>query len=200
MRKQMRTVLELPAGYEQIEEIDLQKDKRLMFLVNGAALGILAVLGVLGNLAVPIGTLYDAGAGIGAMLLRIGVLLAGIVCYIALHELVHGVFIRRYSGRPASYGFTGVYACAGSAAYFAKRDYFVIALAPVVLWGAVLAVMAPLVPRSWFWVVYFIQLVNLSGAAGDLYVVWHFRKLPPSILVQDRGVSMAVYAPAHEGK
>lgn len=31
----MRTVMELPAGYVPIDEVDLQKDKKLMLLVNG---------------------------------------------------------------------------------------------------------------------------------------------------------------------
>ena len=30
--------------------------------------------------------------------------------------------------------------------------------------------LAPLVSAPWFWVVYLVQVSNLSGAAGDLYV------------------------------
>jgi len=67
-------------------------------------------------------------------------------------------------------------------------------LAPVVFWGIVLAVINVLVPLEWFWVVYFIQIINLSGAAGDLYVTVKFSRLPSDILVQDYGVGMTVYS------
>lgn len=191
----VKTVMELPAGYGTLEEIDLQKDKKLMLWVNATALVIMVVFAAAGHSLVPINSIYDTGDGVGGMLLRVGVMVVGMVAYIVLHELVHGVCIRHFSGHPASYGFTGMYAYAGSVAYFAKRDYFVIALAPIVVWGVVLAVITLLVPENWFWVVYMIQLTNLSGAGGDLYVVYHFFRLPTDILVKDTGVSMTVYAP-----
>lgn len=88
------------------------------------------------------------------------------VLYLVLHELVHGICMRAFSGVRPHYGFTGLYAYAGSSAYFGKKPYIVIALAPIVVWGAVLAILNLLVPASWFWPVYFIQIINVSGAAG----------------------------------
>jgi hypothetical protein len=88
-----------------------------------------------------------------------------------------------------------VYAYAGSDDYYYKWPYITIALAPVVVWGVVLAVINFLVPAPWFWVVYGIQLMNLSGAAGDLYVTAKFSSLPGTILIRDYGVGMHVYAP-----
>ena len=73
-----------------------------------------------------------------------------------------------------------------------------IALAPIVIWGIFLTVLLILVPQSWFWAVYFIQLVNLSGAAGDLYVVWKFSGMRGDILIRDSGTDMTVYAPVQE--
>ena len=98
-------------------------------------------------------------------------------------------------------GFTGLYAYAGSEAYFNKRSYLVIALAPIVVWGVVLLILNFLVPTSWFWCVYFIQVCNVSGAAGDLYVSCKFSRLPADILIRDTGVSMTVYSRAErDGK
>lgn len=51
-----------------------------------------------------------------------------------------------------------------------------------------------LVPTGWFWVVYLIQMMNISGAAGDLYVSASFSKLPKDILINDTGVSMTIYS------
>jgi hypothetical protein len=117
----------------------------------------------------------------------------GYIAYIVLHELVHGIFMKHFSGVKPKYGFTLMYAYAGSEAYFNKKSYIIIALAPVVIWGAVLGVLCAVLPQSWFWVVYLIQIGNISGAAGDFYVTFKFLKLPKDILVNDTGVAMTVY-------
>ena len=78
-------------------------------------------------------------------------------------------------------------------AYFDKKSYVIITLAPIVIWGIALMILTILAPREWFWVVYFIQITNISGAAGDLYITFRFRKLPNDILINDTGVEMRVY-------
>ena len=92
------------------------------------------------------------------------------------------------------YGFTGIYAFAGSDDYYTKKSYIFIALAPVVVWGVILAVINAFVSETWFWIVYIIQISNISGAAGDLYVTVKFLKFPDDILVHDNGVSMEVFS------
>lgn len=189
----MRAYETLPEGYEEKFHIDLQKDKKLALIVNGLAIVIGLVFLVPALFVVPITTLFDMSEGLGAYALRFIGIILGSVVYIILHEAVHGVVMYYYSRKKPRFGFTGMYAYAGSDVYFDKVSYLVIALAPVVLWGVVLAVLCPLVPVDWFWVVYFIQLMNLSGAAGDIYVTWRFSKLPRDILVRDTGVAMTVY-------
>ncbi len=132
--------------------------------------------------------------GFGFYFLRLGMLTAGYAAYVVLHELVHGVCMKYFSGAPVRYGFTGLYAYAGSEAYFTKKRYFIIALAPVAVWGVVLLALCMLVPAPWFWTVYLIQIGNIAGAAGDFYVVWRFAAMPPDILVRDAGVDMTVYS------
>lgn len=102
--------------------------------------------------------------------------------------------MKYFSGAPVRYGFTGLYAYAGSEAYFTKKRYFIIALAPVAVWGVVLLALCMLVPAPWFWTVYLIQIGNIAGAAGDFYVVWRFAAMSPDILVRDAGVDMTVYS------
>ncbi len=189
----MGAVRELPAAYEEHFSIDLQKDKKLSLLVNGLALLIGAALIIPMNFAVPMASLFDISQGLLPYTLRFAALLVGMVLYIILHEVVHGITMKCYGCAKVKYGFTGLYAFAGCDEYFYKLPYLVIALAPVVVWGVVLAVAGLLVPTSWFWVVYWIQVMNLSGAAGDLYVCLRFAKLPPNTLVKDVGVSMTVY-------
>ena len=190
----MKAVSELPSGYEKICSVDLKANKKLMILVNLFAIIIAAALVIPMLFLVPIWNLFSMEAGFIPYILRFAALAVFSVLYIILHELVHGITMKLFGTKKVKYGFTGMYAFAGSDDYYGKIPYIVIALAPVVLWGIVLAIVTPLVPVEWFWVVYFIQISNLSGAAGDLYVTTKFLKLPKDILVKDEGVRMDVYS------
>lgn len=190
----MRAYTELPSGYREVDSIDLQKDKKPALLVNGVALFIVLLMVIPMHFVVPMTTLFDMSQGYGAYFLRFGVLMAAIVVYMVLHELVHGITMKMCGTKKIKYGFTGVYAFAGSNDYYDKRSYIVIALAPIVVWGVVLLVLNLLVSVQWFWIVYWVQVSNISGAAGDLYVTYRFSRLPQDILVQDYGVGMTVYS------
>ena len=194
----MKAVSQLPDAFREIYAIDLQKDKKLSLLVNGLAILIGVLLAVPMHFVVPIYTLFDMSQGLGAYCLRFGVLMVAIVAYMVAHELVHGAAMKLCGTKRVKYGYTGLYAFAGSEDYYDKAAYIFIALAPVVLWGVVLLVLQFFVPTSWFWVVYCVQLTNLSGAAGDYYVTARFSRLSKNILVRDSGVSMCVYSNAEE--
>ena len=183
----------LPEGYEKIRDIDLKKNRREALIVNGTSAIIAVAMVLIGHAFVPVQALFDMSGGAGAYFARFAVIIAGVVVYVVLHEAVHGVVMYHYCRVKPSFGFTGLYAYAGSTAFYNRRSYIVIALAPVVVWGVVLAVLMALVPKTWFWVAYFIQLNNLAGAAGDLYVTSLMMKMPEDILVRDAGVSMEVF-------
>lgn len=178
----------LPDGYKEIESIDLQKDHKIAGIVNGISLLIGVIMIFIGNTIVPILDFY-----IECSLLEWFMIILGIIVYIFLHEWVHGICMRYYSKQKPFYGFTGLYAYAGSHCYFNKKDYIVIALAPIVVWGIVLLIANIVFQYHYFWIIYFIQIMNVSGAAGDLYVSYRFSKLPEDILIKDIGVSMTIY-------
>lgn len=184
----MNAYVELPNDYKELEHIDLQKDKKMAFLVNGIGMVIMVVAFFIGHALVPITELYRTN-GITPWV----AILVGTILYMVLHELVHGIFMWHYSKQKPFYGFTGMYAYAGSNCYFNKKSYIVIALAPIVIWGIVLLILNLIFRETWFWVIYFIQICNLSGAAGDLYVSYRFSKLPEDILINDIGVGMTIY-------
>ena len=190
----MKAYESLPEGYGEILAIDLQKNKKTALLVNGLALVIGVLLAVPMHFVVPYSTLFDMKDGMSPYIFRFVSLFVLLVLYMVLHELVHGVAMKMCGTKKIKYGFTGLYAYAGSDDYYAKGPYIFIALAPVVLWGIVLAIVNPFVPTEWFWVVYLIQIANISGAAGDLYVTLKFSRLPGDILVRDYGVGMTVYS------
>lgn len=191
MKKAVHT---LPEGYRKIFSVDMQKDKQMLVRINALALLISFVMIVPAHKYISLFTLFDFDQGMGSYALRWGVILGLMVGYIFAHELVHGITMRLFGTKKVRYGFTGAYAFAASDDYYPKGAYIVIALAPVVVWGIVLAVANVLVPAEWFWVVYLIQVINVSGAAGDLYVTYRFCAMPKDILVHDSGVAMEVYS------
>lgn len=180
----------LPDGYHKLLTVDLQKNKRLALLINGLALLIALLMVFLGAYLVPLGTaVRDIHP------LHLLALFASIVVYMLLHELTHGICMKLYGSGKVRYGFTGLYAFAGSGSYFARGPYIVIALAPVIVLGAVLlALNFVFSTGAAFWFIYIVQITNISGAAGDIYVTAKFLKLPRDILIHDSGVSMTVYA------
>ena len=190
----MKAFENLPDGYHEIYAVDLQKNKKVALLVNILAILIAALLVVPMCFVVPISSLFSMETGMKNYIFRFGILLVLIIVYMVLHELVHGIAMKICGTKKVKYGFTGMYAFAGSQDFYNKKAYIYIALAPVVLWGSVLAVITPLVSAEWFWVVYMIQIINVSGAAGDLFVTVKFLRLPRDILIRDYGVGMKVFS------
>lgn len=189
----MKAIGVLPEDYGEIYSLNLQKDKREAIIVNLLALAIAAVMAVSMNFFVPVTSFFDMSGGIVRYFLRLAALIVLMVLYMVLHELVHGIAMKLCGTKRVKYGFTGLYAFAGSEDYYDKKSYIFIALAPIVLWGTVLAAVNFFVPTEWFWIVYMIQLINISGAAGDLFAAVKFSRMPKNILIQDSGVSMRVF-------
>ena len=197
---QKHSVTVLPTGYAEYFHVNLQKDKKTALAVNLTGTVLLVALLMLGHFAfVPFWHFTDDSDGFGMMLLRLAVMIAGYAAYIVLHELTHAAVMKLFGASKLRFGFTGLYAYAGSEVdYFTKGAYIAVALAPLIVWGIIFTVMLILVPVRWFWIVYFWQVGNITGAMGDLYVTVKFFKMPKDILVRDTGIEMTVYSAAEK--
>lgn len=184
----------LPRGYKEIFSVNLQKNKKMAISLNIVATVVAVIMIIPMCFVVPISALFSMEEGIGRYILRFAVLIAGSVLYLVLHEAVHGIAMKICGTKKIKFGFTGMFAYAGSSDYYDKKSYIFIALAPVVLWGIVLAVLNFVVPYEWIWVVYIIQVSNIGGAVGDFYVTLKFSRFPSDILVSDSGLGMTVYS------
>ena len=193
----MKAVKNLPEGYREICTIDLQKNKKMALVVNLLAIVIAALLAIPMHYVVPISSLFSMENGMQSYMFRFVGMFVLLILYMVLHELVHGIAMKMCGTKKVKYGFTGIYAYATSNDFYDKKTYIFIALAPVVLWGIILAVVNMFVSLEWFWVVYLIQISNLSGAAGDLYVTDKILRLPSDILIRDYGVGMTVFSKHH---
>ena len=182
-----------PEGYKKCEEIDLKADKKLCVLVNLGALLIGLILGVGMHFIVPITTIFTFEGGPIRFILRFVSLLIGSLLYIVLHELTHAIAMKIFGTKKVKFGLSATYAYAGSDDYYAKWPYLMICLSPVVLFTVILSVLLLIVPPDFFWVIWWIQIANLSGATGDFYVTARFLRLPKNALIRDYGVGMIVY-------
>ncbi len=190
----MNSIEQLPDGYAEFFRLNLQKDKKSALIVNLLAAAIMIVMVIIGCFITPVTSMLDFSSGISGFLIKNVAIFVGMIVYLILHELVHGICMKLFGAKKVKYGFTGLYAYAGSDCCFSKGAYIIIALAPIVVWGIVLLILNITVDTAWFWVVYLIQVFNISGAAGDLYVTVRFMHMPKSILVKDTGIEMTVYA------
>ncbi|MDR0914469.1 MAG: DUF3267 domain-containing protein [Oscillospiraceae bacterium] len=181
-------VKSLPSDFKQAGVIDLSKNKKQALGVNLLSLVIAILMFSAAWYAEPLSLALDLNTLIVALIF--------VVClfaYTTLHELTHGLFFRYFSKQKVHYGLTGIYAYAKSDAYFKKGEYIIIGLAPVVLFFVVFGLLMVFLPQEYFWFVYFLQIFNISGAAGDIFMIFHLRKFSKNTLIHDDGAGMKLY-------
>ncbi len=180
----------LPQGYSFFDKIDLKNNKKQFWTVQGICLATIAVmLGIGWLIESPLKIENNTESIIGLV-----VLIVGFVLYIFAHEAVHGLFMYAFCKTKIKYGFVGWAAYAGSSAYYDKKHYIIIALAPVVVWGVTFAVLNIFFHSGiWFWVIWFLQIDNVSGACGDFFCVYKTARYPKDILVNDTGLEMQIF-------
>ena len=182
----MKAYSMLPTGYKEIFNINLQQNKKLALILNFWA-GVIAIA-----MVIPASIFVSNPFSLPTW--QWWAIAGCNIAYIVLHELVHGITMKICGTKKVKYGFTGLYAFAGSNDWYDKSSYITIALAPVVVFGVILAIAQMLLPVEYFWIPWVTQVANISGAVGDAYVTAKFSKMPKDILVSDCGVGMTVYS------
>ena len=171
---------------------NLRIDERIDLVRNKKQLRTVALLSVvLALLTIAAGFLFHREWDFSAI--RLLVMAVGIFVYIVGHEAVHGALMWLFSHQKPKFGISLQYAYAGSDYRFPKKQYLIIAIAPLLVWGIVLLLLALLLPSGWFWPVWIIQVQNVSGAAGDLFMFFHILRKPDQVLIQDSGTAMTVW-------
>lgn len=182
---------QLPKEYTPSFIIDLQKNKKQAIIINVFAYIIMIIMYFLGTLYIPFNE-FTKGSN-GEIAIKFGVTITSFILYIVLHECIHGIAMKTCGTKKVKYGFTGVYAFAGSDDYYYKWPYIYIALAPVVFFLIILGIMMYFAPFEWFWPIYLIQIANIAGASGDIYVFIKMLKYPKDVLIKDSGTKMTVF-------
>ena len=183
----MKALNTVPSDYQPIMSVDMQNNKKTAAAVIVINLILTAAMVVPMLFLVPFSFFVKNYVGVFVFLLSYFV-------YIILHELTHAAVMKMFGAKKVHFGFSGLYAYAGSNFYFDRKSYVMIALAPVLLFAVVFAAVNVFVPASWFWCIYLLQVCNISGATGDFYVTVKFSRMPRDILVHDSGTAMTVFA------
>lgn len=194
---------QLPEGFVLHDTIDLQGNRRQFWTVNLLSLALAAVLAVAGVFIAPFSGFSSRFSDEGYLLTQVlpacltG--LFGAVVYLIVHELTHGAFLYAFTRVRPKFGFVGWAAYCGNSAYCDKPHYAVVALSPLVIWGAVFGILNAFLHEGiWFWAIWLLQIINVSGASGDVFVFCKLLCYPKGVLVGDTGLKMSVYAPARE--
>lgn len=182
--------LEFPKGFNLLKSINLSEDKKIWFSLNSGFIVITIVGLLIGH------QLFPDVINLEILTFKnFPFFIIGHAVMIIVHELIHGLFIKITSGFKVNFGLTLSYAYAGNKdAYFNKKSYLAIALSPFILIGLALQIALVLLPATYFWLFYLLQIFNFGGALGDFYVAYLTLKMPDDVLVNDHGTKMNFYS------
>lgn len=180
-------------GYKECTKIDLVKNKKEALLVNIYGIIIMVVMAVFIPLLI-MGGIIEFNLETTFPLFFI-VLLISLILYIPLHEIVHGIVLKNYTDEKLSFGWKLVYAyCGSKEAVVNRKEYYAVALAPLFVFSVVfisLMVLNPSLSLVW----YVMEIMNVSGSVGDIYVSIKLRKEKSrDILITDSGTDMSFWS------
>ena len=180
-------------GYKECTKIDLVKNKKEALLVNIYGIIIMVVMAVFIPLLI-MGGIIEFNLETTFPLFFI-VLLISLILYIPLHEIVHGIVLKNYTDEKLSFGWKLVYAyCGSKEAVVDRKEYYAVALAPLLAFSVVfisLMVLNPSLSLVW----YVMEIMNVSGSVGDIYVSIKLRKEKSrDILITDSGTDMSFWS------
>lgn len=180
-------------GYKECTKIDLVKNKKEALLVNIYGIIIMVVMAVFIPLMI-MGGIIEFNLETTFPLFFI-VLLFSLILYIPLHEIVHGIVLKNYTDEKLSFGWKLVYAyCGSKEAVVNRKEYYAVALAPLLVFSVVFISLMFLNPSlSLVW--YVMEIMNVSGSVGDIYVSIKLRKEKSrDILITDSGTDMSFWS------
>ena len=180
-------------GYKECTKIDLVKNKKEALLVNIYGIIIMVVMAVFIPLLI-MGGIIEFNLETTFPLFFI-VLLISLILYIPLHEIVHGIVLKKYTDEKLSLGWKLVYAyCGSKEAVVDRKEYYAVALAPLLVFSVEFISLMFLNPSlSLVW--YVMEIMNVSGSVGDIYVSIKLRKEKSrDILITDSGTDMSFWS------
>ena len=178
-------------AFKELGKLEMTKE----VVVTLIGMGTLAFF-ALGFFFTSLYTLFTGNVGFNFTSGTILISVALVVGTVVLHELIHGAFMSKYGGKP-SYGagiayFILPYFYATSKTVFPRKQYIMIAIAPLVVISLVVIGIMAAFPSIAHWM--FIPfIVNASGAVGDMWVTRNVLRYPKHVMLEDRKTGLIIY-------
>ena len=109
---------------------------------------------------------------------------------LVLHELIHGVFVSKYGGKPSygagiAYFIPYLYTTTKTKTLFLRNQFIVILIAPLVFISLAGIGLMALFPSMAHW--FLLPLtIHTSGTVGDLWMTRNLLRYPKHVLLEDR--------------
>lgn len=180
----------VPKGYQLSYDLHLLNNTGVFVLIN--LLSVVIILPLLpGFLLFDWSEMFDHRSIVSGILF---LLVFAMIAMVVVHELIHGFFFRKFSGKKVTYKFHGWAASASTPGiYYRKKYYLIIGLAPAVILNILFLLGSFLLPSVFGLMSYLLLVVHISACAGDFYVAWILRKYKEDTYIEDTGIGMKIY-------
>lgn len=199
MKKENYYLKELPDGYEKIYSINAKNFK------TGLILNVIGTVIML-IIFIPLLLLVDFTIINSDNLFQISIALflcaIGLLLYLVLHELVHGLVYKLTTGQKLTFGMSWSCAFCGVPNIFVTRRTAILALlAPFILFSIIfiIALILTFAHPIVFIALSFVFALHVGGCVGDLFVflLFVFKLKDKRILMNDTGPEQSFYAPTN---
>ena len=168
---------------KKIGVIDYKKSKYSHFFIIGSFIFFIIVGGIFIALRKSISSNILMGQWF----------LLGCLCYIVLHEIIHLLFMKFFSKESLYLSIKFPTISVGSKGKFSKRQFIIVALAPVIILGIVLTLLIVFCSEGYTFFLTILLILNFAGSGGDYLQVFEMRKYSPDTYFQDNSVETTVY-------
>ena len=110
--------------------------------------------------------------------------LIGCFSYIILHESIHLIFMKLFSKEKLHISIKFPISV-GSDAKFSKKQFMIIASAPVIILGIILLLLILFTPKQYTFLWSILLILNFAGSGGDYLQFFKISKYPTNTYFQD---------------
>ncbi|MBW8012540.1 MAG: DUF3267 domain-containing protein [Chloroflexi bacterium] len=192
----MQPTKQLPDEYQEIYSLDLSKNIRAQLILNGVALILMLVFGWF---FAGISLILTPGTWPNNLANMLGtsnlvIILAALLLMPVLHEAAHGLFFWLFTRQRVKFGFKLGYAYAAAPEwYLPRKQYLVVACAPITILSFIGVALMPIMPVFAFPGLLLFLSFNAGGSVGDMFVAWKITQYHSNVLINDQGDSFIIY-------
>ena len=119
--------------------------------------------------------------------------LLGCLSYIILHEITHLIFMKLFSKEKINISIKFPTISVGSNAKFSKKQFSIIALAPVIILGGILILLILFTPKEYTFLWSILLILNFAGSSGDYLQFFKICKYPTNTYFQDTSIETVIF-------